>query len=99
MNLVAEEFVKHNITVAISLPTWVNLLYTNLKEKKLVNVKYIGCGGDIIPQTLPDRILEASPKSTFFNFYGPTECTVTSLCYKYPAVSPAFSHSFLFLFL
>ena len=84
MNLVAEEFFKHNITVAISLPTWVNLLYTSLKNKKLENVKYIGCGGDIIPQALPDRILEASPNAMFFNFYGPTECTVTSLYYRYP---------------
>ena len=42
------------------------------------NVKYVGCGGDIIPQALPDRILAASPQASFFNFYGPTECTVVA---------------------
>lgn len=84
MASVVNEFIEHRITVAISLPTWINLLFTTLGDRQLPHVKYIGCGGDVISQALPEKVLSLSPEATFFNFYGPTECTVTSLCYKYP---------------
>lgn len=84
MDIVKKEIVKHNISAIVSLPVWTNLLYTSLKNEKLPSLKYVGCGGDVIPQAMADRILDGSPRVTFFNFYGPTETTVLSLCYKYP---------------
>ena len=49
--------------------------------KQLPNFKYIGVGGEMVPQDLISRLLEY-PNLEVYNIYGPTETTVTCNAHK-----------------
>ena len=49
--------------------------------KEVPNFKYIGVGGEMVPQDLISRLLEY-PDLEVYNIYGPTETTVTCNTHK-----------------
>ena len=49
--------------------------------KQVPNFKYIGVGGEMVPQDLISRLLEY-PDLEVYNIYGPTETTVTCNTHK-----------------
>ena len=49
--------------------------------KQVPNFKYIGVGGEMVPQDLISRLLEY-PNLEVYNIYGPTETTVTCNAHK-----------------
>ena len=49
--------------------------------KQVPNFKYIGVGGEMVPQDLISRLLEY-PNLEVYNIYGPTETTVTCNTHK-----------------
>ncbi|MFM7731513.1 MAG: AMP-binding protein, partial [Flavobacteriales bacterium] len=76
-----EEF---QIRFAILVPSVLNMLRPYFEEIHLPHLKVIGLCGEA---ALTDIIVEARncwPQARFFNFYGPTECTIYCTAYEIP---------------
>jgi non-ribosomal peptide synthetase component F len=76
-----EEF---QIGFAVLVPSVLNMLRPYFEEIQLPNLKIIGLCGEA---ALTDVMMEAKscwPQARFFNFYGPTECTIYCTAYEIP---------------
>lgn len=78
---------EYQIRFAILVPSVLNMLRPYFEEIQLPNLKVIGLCGEA---ALTDIIVEARncwPQARFFNFYGPTECTIYCTAYEIPKES------------
>ena len=76
-----EEF---QIGFAVLVPSVLNMLRPYFEEIQLPNLKIIGLCGEA---ALTDVMMEAKscwPQARFFNFYGPTECTIYCTAFEIP---------------
>ena len=88
--LVPLEFVTQNeISVWSSVPSLANFLLKLklLKTNALPHVRLFLFCGEALPVELARACLASAPRSTVFNLYGPTECTIFATCHRYDNLS------------
>ena len=82
MKLILHDIMKYKISCLVSLPTWTNLVFSNLGDTTLPWMKHVVCGGDLVSDALLQRIATGSPNAQCLNLYGPTETTVFCMAYS-----------------
>jgi D-alanine--poly(phosphoribitol) ligase subunit 1 len=76
-----EEF---NLSFAILVPSVLNMLRPYFNEIFLPGMKILGLCGEAAPADFADVSKKCWPNARFFNFYGPTECTIFCTAYEIP---------------
>jgi acyl-coenzyme A synthetase/AMP-(fatty) acid ligase len=68
---------KYKVEVFYSVPSTINLLmdYSKIKND-IKSIKLFISGGDVFNLNMIKKIILNNPKSSFYNVYGPTECTI-----------------------
>ncbi len=68
---------KYKVEVFYSVPSTINLILDYSKiNNEIKSIKLFISGGDIFNVGMIEKILENNPQASFFNVYGPTECTI-----------------------
>jgi D-alanine--poly(phosphoribitol) ligase subunit 1 len=76
-----EEF---DIEFAIIVPSVLNMLKNYFDSIQLDSLKAVALSGEAVPIDLTEKWQQCCPNARFFNFYGPTECTIFCTCYEIP---------------
>lgn len=72
------------IEFAIIVPSVLNMLKQYFDTIHLDNLKIVALSGEAVPLELTQKWQQCCPNARFFNFYGPTECTIFCTCYEIP---------------
>lgn len=81
MKSMVQDVIKHKISCIAGMPTWLNLLFSNLDGATLPWVKIVESGGDIVSDQMLKRIATGAPNAQYVNMYGPTEASVFCMAY------------------
>ncbi|WP_417552104.1 AMP-binding protein [Marinomonas fungiae] len=73
---------RYGITVWVSVPAIVDMLFTLNDGAKLSSLRLIAQGGDYIKPSLIARIRAALPNTRLFSLGGPTETTIWSIWHE-----------------
>ncbi|KIO77523.1 hypothetical protein TH53_08765 [Pedobacter lusitanus] len=71
---------KEKITILDATPSFLTGLMQNSELKHL---RYMIAGGERCGTSIAQRWSEDNPELSFYNAYGPTECTITTTVYQY----------------
>ena len=72
------------IEFAIIVPSVLNMLKNYFDSIQLDSLKAVALSGEAVPIELTEKWQKCCPNARFFNFYGPTECTIFCTCYEIP---------------
>ncbi len=75
---------EHPIHFVLIVPSLLNLLKPYLDDIHLPNLKVVALGGEAVPSELTRQWQACCPNARFYNFYGPTECTIFCTTYEIP---------------
>ncbi|ADZ91970.1 AMP-binding protein [Marinomonas mediterranea] len=78
----AELVARHNISIWVSVPAIVDMLFTLSEPEQLSSLRLIAQGGDYIKPTLIERIRGLLPNTRLFSLGGPTETTIWSIWHE-----------------
>lgn len=73
---------QHHITIWVSVPAIVDMLFTLGNAVQLRSLRLIAQGGDYIKPSLLTRIRSLLPNTRLFSLGGPTETTIWSIWYE-----------------
>lgn len=74
---------KYNIEIMYTVPNLFKLLFIVLKQYKIKKtIKLFISGGEALNKQICVEAKNLFPKSSFYNVYGPTECTINITSYK-----------------
>ncbi len=77
---IGEEIRSHGATVLCTVPEMFNQLLEVCGEH-LASLRYVYCGGDMLPAWLARKCAAKLPECRLFNAYGPTENSVATTFY------------------
>jgi amino acid adenylation domain-containing protein len=84
---------RHQITVALMVPSVLAFLDKYFDEIRLPHLKYSMFCGEALPVSLAARWTACVPNARLFNVYGPTEATIFCTAYEVPVDGkPTLSH-------
>lgn len=69
---------QYRPNIICSSPSYMNSLYLHGLSERANSVELAILGGEVIGESLWNRA--ANDRITFYNFYGPSECTIDSTC-------------------
>jgi amino acid adenylation domain-containing protein len=75
---------EYSIQFAILVPSVLSMLRPYFDSISLHDLKFVGLSGEAVPLGLTQEWQSCCPNAQFFNFYGPTECTIFCTYYKIP---------------
>lgn len=73
-----------SINFAILVPSVLSLLRPYFNDVYLPNLKVVALSGEAVPLKLSEEFMVCCPSAKFYNFYGPTECTIFCTSYTIP---------------
>ena len=73
---------ENGITIWVSVPAIVDMLFTVAKKEQLLSLRLIAQGGDYIKPSLISRIRMQLPDVVLFSLGGPTETTIWSIWHE-----------------
>uniref|UniRef100_A6VVT2 AMP-dependent synthetase and ligase n=1 Tax=Marinomonas sp. (strain MWYL1) TaxID=400668 RepID=A6VVT2_MARMS len=73
---------ENRITIWVSVPAIVDMLFTVAKKEQLLSLRLIAQGGDYIKPSLISRIRMQLPDVVLFSLGGPTETTIWSIWHE-----------------
>lgn len=85
---------QHGVTVWNSVPAMMNMLleYAESRQDALpATLRYAFLGGDWIPLTLPERLMQQAPAARLVSTGGPTETTLWNIWYPVDNVDPGWN--------
>ena len=74
----------YQIEFAIIVPSVLAMLRPYFSSIELPNLKAVGLSGEAVPLDLTKEWQVCCSNAKFFNFYGPTECTIFCTYYEIP---------------
>ncbi len=74
---------EHKITVLSLVPSIIHYLQPYFQEIQAPQIRYCSFGGSALYEDIVSKWSKCIPNATIFNYYGPTECTIYSSCYKF----------------
>lgn len=74
----------YQIEFAIIVPSVLAMLRPYFNSIELPNLKAVGLSGEAVPLDLTKEWQACCSNARFFNFYGPTECTIFCTFYEIP---------------
>ena len=74
----------YHIEFAIIVPSVLAMLRPYFSSIELPNLKAVGLSGEAVPLDLTKEWQVCCSNAKFFNFYGPTECTIFCTYYEIP---------------
>lgn len=75
---------EYQIEFAIIVPSVLAMLRPYFNSIELHNLKAVGLSGEAVPLDLTLEWQSCCSNARFFNFYGPTECTIFCTYYEIP---------------
>lgn len=74
----------YEINFAIIVPSVLALLKPYFCDIDLPHLKHVALSGEAVPHKLTEDFQVCCPNAQFYNFYGPTECTIFCTEYTIP---------------
>ena len=74
----------YKINFAIIVPSVLALLRPYFEDINLPDLKTVALSGEAVPLKLTEDFQLCCPNADFYNFYGPTECTIFCTSFKIP---------------
>jgi len=87
--LIARELRDREITVARIPPALLPSLIDHPSFAECHSLRYLLCGGEVLPAAVRDAVLRTLPGVTLLNRYGPTEATIAVTYHQCQAGDPA----------
>ena len=75
---------EYAINYAIIVPSVLAMLRPYFEDIDLPNLKVVALSGEAVPLKLTEEFQLCCPNASFFNYYGPTECTIFCTAYAIP---------------
>jgi non-ribosomal peptide synthetase component F len=75
---------EYAINYAIIVPSVLAMLRPYFEDIDLPNLKVVALSGEAVPLKLTEEFQLCCPNASFFNYYGPTECTIFCTTYAIP---------------
>jgi amino acid adenylation domain-containing protein len=75
---------EYPIQFAIIVPSVLSMLRPYFNSIQLPNLRYVALSGEAVPLELTQQWQACCPNARFYNFYGPTECTIFCTYYEIP---------------
>jgi D-alanine--poly(phosphoribitol) ligase subunit 1 len=79
----------YSLDFAIIVPSVLALLSPYFEDIELKSAKVIALSGEAVPLELTQKFQICCPNAQFYNFYGPTECTIFCTAYQIPRIDIA----------
>lgn len=75
---------EYPIQFAIIVPSVLSMLRPYFDTIQLPNLQHVALSGEAVPLELTQQWQRCCPNARFYNFYGPTECTIFCTYYEIP---------------
>jgi amino acid adenylation domain-containing protein len=71
-----ELIVRHGVTMVHFVPSMLALFVTEPEAGRCGSLRMVLCGGEALPPTLANTLMDVLPHAVVYNMYGPAEATI-----------------------